>query len=389
MRRFPFDSAPTEWLSRRRWRAVGLGALALVVVVTVGLAYLSSNVIPARKPPVVPSTNPVLVTSNPVTYDFVTPLVGWAVETFGTPPGPAGEFRVFKTTDGAKHWQMQLDLGSSFGGFVPVSVQFLDQEHGFIGVGDPFEQLNRTTDGGATWNSLPLPSDSARVGGFGFSDTSHGWLLAGRQVFHLYETLDAGNSWQRLPDPPADAASLRVRNPNDAWIASAGVDLPHVYTSSDSGRSWQRHDLPAPPGGPFRAGVAFQVLEDLLPGAGAVVAAFCECTPSGPFYFTSNDHDISWKYIPPPPGAVAYQDASHWWAMKGTSLFKTSNEGLTWTVVTSALPDWQFVPHVIDPRHAWALIFVVGGYGLALTNDGGLHWIRGAVPPSARPFAAS
>jgi photosystem II stability/assembly factor-like uncharacterized protein len=378
MRRSPFDSAPTKWLSRRGWRAVGLSALALVVIGTAGLAYLSSNAIPAiRNTPVVPSTSPVLITRNPVTYDFVTPSVGWAVVI-----GPAGEFRVFKTTDGAKHWQIQLDLGSSFAGFVPVSVQFLDREHGFIGVGDPFEQLDRTTDGGATWNSLPLPSDSARVGGFGFSDISHGWLLAGRQIFHLYETLDAGNRWQRLLDPPADATSLKVRNPNDAWMASAGLDLPHVYTSSDSGRSWQRHDLPAPPGGPLPAGVAFQVLEDLLPGAGAVVAMSCECTPSGPFYFTSNDHGISWKYIPPPPGAVAYQDASHWWAVNGTSLFKTSNEGLTWTLVTSALPDWQFVPHVIDPRHAWALIFVVGGYGLALTDDAGLHWTRANVPPA-------
>jgi photosystem II stability/assembly factor-like uncharacterized protein len=376
MGRFRIDSMPPNHLSPRGQRAVSLGVLAVVVIAVAAFAYLRSTTSATiKQTPAVPSTNPVLITSNPVTYDFVTPSIGWAVEV-----GPAGEFRVFKTTDGAKHWQMQLDLGSSFAGFVPVSVQFLDQEHGFIGAGDPFEQLNRTTDGGATWNSLPLPSDSARVGGFGFSDTNHGWLLAGRQVFHLYETLDAGNSWQRLPDPPADASSLKVRNPNDAWMASAGLDIPHVYTSSDSGRSWQRHDLPTPPGGPLRAGVAFQVLEDLLPGAGAVVAVSCECAPSGPFYFTSNDQGVSWKYIPPPPGAVAYQDASHWWAMKGTSIFKTSNEGLTWTMVTSALPDWQFVPHVIDPRHAWALIFVVGGYGLALTDDAGVHWTRANVP---------
>lgn len=372
-------------ISEHRRSVVGALALALVVVVVTvvaaGLAYLHPNLTakPGGSPPSLIKRT--LVTSNPVTYDFVSPSVGWAVETTG-PQGQAGEFRVFKTTDGAKHWQIQLDLRSSFTGFFPVSVQFLDQDHGFIGVGDPFEQLNRTTDGGVTWNSLRLPRDSASVDGMAFSDASHGWLLAGRQVSHLYETLDAGNSWQQLPELPAGAVGLTVRSPNEAWMGSAALDVPHVYTSSDSGRSWQRHDVPAPPGGSLTAGVVYQVFADLLPGAGVLVSDSCECTPSGPFDFTSLDGGLSWKYLPPPPGEVAFQDVSHWWAMKGTSLSKSSDAGQTWTTVTNVLPDWQFVPHIMDSRHAWALLFVAGGYGLAVTDDGGLHWTRAAVPPS-------
>jgi photosystem II stability/assembly factor-like uncharacterized protein len=370
----------------RRRSVVRALALALLVVAVIVVAAGRASVHPhlAAKPGGPPSSliKPTLVTTNPVIYDFVTASVGWAVETFGRAPGPAGEFRVFKTTDGAKHWQLQLHLGSSFTGFFPISVQFLDQNHGFIGVGDPFEQLNRTTDGGVTWNSLLLPLDSASVDGMAFSDPSHGWLLAGRQVTHLYETLDAGNSWQQLPEPPTGAVGLAVRSPHEAWMGSAGLDMPHVYSSSDAGRSWQRHNLPAPPGVLLNAGVVYLVNDDLLPGAGVLVSASCECTPSGPFDFTSLDGGLSWTYVPPPPGEIAFQDASHWWAMKGTSLSKSSDAGQTWTMVTNALPDWQFVPRIIDSRHAWAKLFVAGGYGLAVTDDGGLHWTRAAVPPS-------
>lgn len=47
-------------------------------------------------------------------------------------------------------------------------------------------------------------------------------------------------------------------------------------------------------------------------------------------------------------------------------------------------PARQFsVPGVLDSRHAWASIFVMGGYGLVLTNDGGLHWALASVPQPA------
>jgi photosystem II stability/assembly factor-like uncharacterized protein len=96
--------------------------------------------------------------------------------------------------------------------------------------------------------------------------------------------------------------------------------------------------------------------------------------------FTSFDTGSTWRYVPPPPGEVGHQDAFHWWAIKGMVLSKSTDAGQTWNQVNSVLPDWQFVPHVLDSKHAWPELTVVGGYGLALTNDGGLQWTRGNVP---------
>jgi len=325
-----------------------------------------------------------MATLNPVTYDFVTPTLGWAVQQLWTPTTPAGGFSVFKTTDGARHWHSQLVLESSFVGFVPISIQFLDQMHGFIGVGDPFEQLDRTVDGGATWDSLRLPSGSHRVEGVAFTDTNHGWLLVGGLVPLLYATDDAGNNWRRLPDPPSDASGLSYRSPGEAWMGGAGPGPPHVYLSTDDGKVWARVDLPPRPGTSWPAGNPVPASVELLPRSGVVAHIPPADQPELTKFsvsLTSFDHGNSWRNVPVPPGVVAYQDTLHWWAIKGKALFKSSDAGQSWTMVTNALPDMQYIPHVLDSKHAWALTVVVGGYGLALTGDGGLHWSQATVPP--------
>jgi photosystem II stability/assembly factor-like uncharacterized protein len=378
MSRSSFDSTPTDRLSQRGRRAVGLGALALVVIAAAGFAYLHSTPPVATKGAPPPSANPVLTTLIPATYDFVSPSVGWALET------QPGQFRVYRTTDGAKHWQKQLDLGSSFAGSFPISIQFLDQDHGFVGVGDPFEQLNRTSDGGITWDSLLLPRTSMTLEGIAFTSTSDGWLLVGGQVPTLFATRDAGNTWRRLPDPPPDAGNISFRSPSEGWLGSGDMNHPHVYSSNDGGQKWYRHDLPPPPGRSWNDGIYFPFDIALTRGSGVVASIQPQFQPGAAptFSYTSFDQGITWRYTPPPPGEVAYEDATHRWAMKGTSLFKSSDAGQTWTVVTDKLPDWQYVPYVLDSKHAWALLYVVGGYGLAVTNDGGLHWSRAAVPQS-------
>jgi photosystem II stability/assembly factor-like uncharacterized protein len=341
-----------DGISRRGRRAVTLIALAVVVIAAASLAYGRVNpTLQTRRAS--PTPSPVVASLNSITYVFVTPSIGWAVENLLTPTTPAGGFAVYQTTDGAKHWRKQLLLESSFVGFVPLSVQFLDQMRGFIGVGDPFEQLERTSDGGASWDSLPLPSGSARVEAIAFSDASSGWLLVGGQVSTLYVTRDAGSSWERLPNPPPDAGRPSFRSPSEVWMDSAGLRARHVYSSSDAGLSWQRHDLPAPPGQSWVGSVPAGV--EVLPQSGVVVFlppfdqpelvvhslllnypnvtgwADGERAVTGRAHrvrqlyslHTSFDQGTTWCYLPAPPGVLAYQDSLHWWAMNGTALFKS------------------------------------------------------------------
>jgi photosystem II stability/assembly factor-like uncharacterized protein len=373
---------------------VVLATLVVLIVAAAGFAYLrptasrGAETASSKSSPIVSPSPVIYDTPNPVIYDFVTPSDGWAVENLDTPTKPAGGFAVFNTTDGARTWHRQLVLESSFVGYLQISVQFLDRNHGFIGVGDPFEQLDVTSDGGANWDSMRLPAASHRVDAIAFSSALDGWLLVGGQLPSLYATSDAANTWQRLPDPPEDAASLSFRNQSEAWLGTAGApspNPPHVYLSTDSGGSWHRVDLPPQQGSSWTSGSPFLPAGvDLLPTTG-VIASIPAADQSGQIsansrLLTSFDRGSTWRYIPDPPGAVAFQDSTHWWAMKDSSLFKSADAGQSWATVTTGIPDWQYIPHVIDANHAWALTTIVGGYGLALTDDGGKHWRRCSVP---------
>jgi photosystem II stability/assembly factor-like uncharacterized protein len=361
--------------------------LAVIVIAAASAAYLNSTATPGSQP-ALPATSPWLVTSDAVSFSFISPLVGWALDFSESRPQPvAGRFWILQTVDGGRHWQTQLTGENGYSGFGSESIQMFDRDHGFIFVEGSPEQLYRTSDGGGRWDSVGLPS-SNRIQSVAFSDPSNGWLLAAPnstlgQTRNLYATHDAGNSWQTLGDPPVDAVGLSFRRPTEAWMGSVGPGPPHVYTSVDESQSWQRHDLPSP-GPSWDPTAVYQVFGELLPGAGVLVAASLASLPSGappgPFYFTSSDDGATWRHVQLPTDNVAYQDADHWWAINGRVLLRSSDAGQTWIQVADNLPDGQSVPHVLDSKHAWSLLVVVGGYGLAFTNDGGLHWTRANVP---------
>ena len=382
----PTSQAETEGTGRRQLRAVSLIAVALIVVVAAGFAYLRPP--PTHKQATPPaSIDPLLYSSNSVNFAFITPSIGWASLAVAGSSLDAAQFRIFRTVDGAKHWQLQFEgqtaVSRRSNGFSPITVQFFDKTYGFMAVGGPIGQLYRTIDGGAHWDSVGLPP-SPQIEFVTFSDPSYGWLLAtsastGSQALNLYATGDAGTSWQRLPDPPADASGLSFRRPSDAWMGGFGPGPPHVYSSSDAGQSWQRHDVP----GFWDPALGYDAFPDLVPVAGVVVTAFCECANSpgpGPSYYTSFDGDTTWRVVPS-PGFLAYQDSTHWWATTSDALFKSSDAGRSWKQVATMPTSWQvFGPVILDPMHAWASINVMGGFGLALTSDGGLHWTLAKVP---------
>jgi hypothetical protein len=69
------------------------------------------------------------------------------------------------------------------------------------------------------------------------------------------------------------------------------------------------------------------------------------------------------------------------------ALFKSSDAGASWKQVSLQIDDWDYLPQVIDAKHAWAQMVApfpqanaFNGTGLAITSDGGLHWSPVNVP---------
>lgn len=385
------DSTRIGRLPHRIERAFALIALAVIVVAVASINYLHPALTSRPEPASATKLPLVALQGDSVSYDFVTLSLGWALYVAAPATVGQGQFWIFRTRDGAKHWQLQLaGYSSSLIGISSLavessmSVQFFDAKHGFVAVGD---LLYRTVDEGAHWTATELASTPDNP--VTFSDSRHGWFLTRSRSAHdrapvLYATADGGGTWQRLPDPPLDSDSIAFRSPFEEWMGSAGLGSPHVYESLDGANTWQQHDLPLPPGG-LPADTLIDARVGLLQGAGVV--AFLTINGFSDYELTSFDGGASWRYVAARPGGVSeakvmsFQDAFRWWAIDGGTLYKSSDAGQTWNLASNQLPMGVYLPHVLDSSHAWALRFVNWGSGLDVTHDGGLHWQQVTVPP--------
>jgi photosystem II stability/assembly factor-like uncharacterized protein len=389
-------------LSMRARRAIPLIAAALTVIVVVSLIYLHPGFGASRRPRLLtaPAPSPPLISNRfAVTYDFATPTNGWSlvVEQIQA----SASFWVFATTDGASHWRRQLSGQCGLNDAYPNSVRFFDKNHGIVSLGCA---LYRTADGGKGWDRLPLPPYPELM--VIFSGPLDGWFigqLTGQvSVPHFLVTHDGGSTWSELPTPPVlvfggrgGQASVQFRDSRSGWMGTDTGDRPAVYSTSDGGFTWQAHVLPSSPPQPSQGGKPLQTGTSimLVPGGGVVAMASDESGYA--VGYTSFDGGATWRGLAPAPGETRYSDfvfvdARNWWAMRYGTLFKTSDSGQTWKQVAQMMDEWDYLPGVVDSRHAWAQLRVVPGpgnppqgTGLAMTADGGLHWTFVNVP---QPF---
>ena len=382
----PEGSATPDAWSTRPARGLTIVIVALLGIGGAGLYYLHSASTTAKQRSVAPPST----SRDPVTYSFVTPMIGWALVNPTNPASPPAQFHVYMTRDGAQHWDPQFSGDAGSPGFVELAVRLFNGTYGFMVIQPPSvgDIVYQTGNGGDTWEPVALPSSHCVV--VTFSDFDHGFALAQDpaepttgQLFDLYATADRGTTWQRLANPPHDAYYFAARS-TDVWMGSLGPGIPHVYVSTDAGQSWQRRDLPPPPDRNWNTGgqgttVTFLSEHGVVVTSGVITAP---AAPIEPALFTSFDSGLTWRYVAPPPGEVAFQDAFQWWAVLDTTLWKSADAGQSWTEITGHLK-WQMVPQIIDSRHAWAPVAVVGGFGLALTDDGGSNWRLANAPNAA------
>jgi photosystem II stability/assembly factor-like uncharacterized protein len=171
-------------------------------------------------------------------------------------------------------------------------------------------------------------------------------------------------------------------------MGGLGFGKPFVYVSSDAARTWHPRYLPSPPGQTWDANAAggVELLPSnvsLLPGSGVVADV---TNSSEHYFFSSFDAGLTWQYVPPPPGFPTFQDALHWWALSGNTLFKSADAGQSWTVVSHGVPASLKGLRVLDSEHAWGVTIEAGGYGLAVTSDSGQRWTKANVPRPEQPL---
>jgi len=163
--------------------------------------------------------------------------------------------RVFRTVNGGDTWSADSVAGAARLDF--RGIKAFDANTAVITSAGPAEQgqarIYRTTDGGKHWTLTWTDSTKGVfLDGVAFWDSRHGFTFSdpvdGRLV--ILTTDDGGVHWSRvapagippvLPGEAAFAASntqLTVQGSSNAWIASGGGAMARVFRSTDRGRSW-------------------------------------------------------------------------------------------------------------------------------------------------------
>ena len=181
----------------------------------------------------------------------VSSRVAWASGSGGT---------VLRTLDGGATWQSRPVPGAAALDFRDVDALSADVAFALsIGPGE-LSRIYKTTDGGARWDLQFANTDPAVfLDAMAFWDAQRGIAVSDSAggTFVILTTGDGGRRWTRVPADRLPAAlpgegafaasgtNVAVIGPHHAWI---GTGAGRVLRSSDEGRTWRVSTTPVPAG---------------------------------------------------------------------------------------------------------------------------------------------
>jgi hypothetical protein len=166
-----------------------------------------------------------------------------------------------------------------------TGLQFVSAEQGWA-VGQ--DEILATSDGGAHWQ-VQL-AGQLNLTSLDFASATNGWAV-GTQT--LFATTDGGAHWTELPEPCSLIRSVHFISPSTGFAVAGGIHI----------------------GGPGPA----------APIHGGVV-------------LTTGDGGHTWHALTVPPNAqtVCFNDSQYGWVGASGQLYRTSDGGRHWTVLTSS-----------------------------------------------------
>ena len=241
----------------------------------------------------------------------LSPAVAWASGQRGT---------VLRTTDGGSHWTTQIVTGAESLDLRAIEATSATTAFA-MSIGDS-SRIFRTTDGGKSWSlRLILVRKGTFLDAIRFWDARHGIAMSdpvdGR--FYLVSTSDGGHTWQEIPidrmpsalaSEGAFAASgscLTVAGTSDVWFVSGGATTARVFHSTDRGRSWTVSDSPLRAGGAPR-GIFSIAFRDLRNG---VIAGgdYEKATLGGRNLALTRDGGVTWSLVDSAASPKGYRSA--------------------------------------------------------------------------------
>ncbi len=223
----------------------------------------------------------------------------------------------------------------------------------------------RTTDAGNTWENISDSSFGGSIGAVAVSSSDNNVIYVGQgeetvrgnvsSGFGVWKSVDAGKTWKHMGlEGTKNISRIRINpdNPDIAYVAALGDPFKDsedrgVFKTTDGGKSWKKM-LYADAG----SGAADLMMD---PGNPRILYASTWTFRRTPYSFSSGG--------------------------KGSKLWKSTDEGETWTDLTTKEGFPKGLLGMIgvtvspaDPERVWALVENEPHGGLYRSDDGGDKW---------------
>ena len=183
--------------------------------------------------------------AGPPVFTFLDSAHGW-FSCWNLYCGGVVGSKLFRTTDGGKHWRLVSAQGV-------MAMVFADENHGIgkaFGIDDSGGMI-RSADGGRTWSKVEIPHLRA-IGDMIFLPDQIVWITdhAGDDLL-FFRTIDAGHSWEEfrttLPHEWADVREISFLDRNHGWLVlkHKDDDQIRVLATVDGGRTWSPVNTPS------------------------------------------------------------------------------------------------------------------------------------------------
>lgn len=251
-----------------------------------------------------------------------------------------------------------------------------------------------TQDGGASWTA----SQSIALDFLGstdlppllrFADADNGWLLAQqgaagmhRYPVYLLRTSDGGATWETIIDPYAgeglqscNKTGLFFLDAQTGWVTvdNCPVTAPELSVTSDGGRTWEARPLPVPANRPtlFDDALCEAHSPQLLTPAIGALGLTCRLGLNISYVYLTQDGGATWEPHLYPGGELVMLSPRVGFALS-RRIYQTLDGGVTWTATKVVEWDGQF--SWVDERAGWAVARSNGALALVKTSNAGRIW---------------
>ncbi|MCW2972863.1 MAG: hypothetical protein JWN72_1136 [Thermoleophilia bacterium] len=218
--------------------------------------------------------------------------------------------------------------------------------------------IRRSTDTGGTWTVVPSGTTNS-LAGVEFASSTVAWAVGDGGT--VLRSVDAGLTWTSLTTgSPRRLNAVSAVDAEHAWVVG---ELGTVLHTTNGGASWASSNSGT-----------FEALNDVTAWSDAVVVA----AGRGSSIIRTSDSGSTWTAASSAPNggiaivSVEYATATTLFAATTfQDVWRSTDAGATWALVTSIGPDDITSMHVLDAQR----IIVSGTYKrMSVSLDGGTTW---------------